>query len=94
MPRASAGESGGRDKVALQNGLMSAVESLSGQSVVLIDDVCTSGAHLIACANFLRAQGASVSTALCLARTVNAQHPTPLQLAPEDVEAESGFFRP
>jgi phosphoribosylpyrophosphate synthetase len=92
MPRASAGESGGRDKVALQNGLICGVESLSGQSAVLVDDVCTSGAHLVACAEFLRARGAIVGTALCLARTVNSQHPTPLQLAPKDVEAESGFF--
>jgi hypothetical protein len=63
MPRASAGESGGRDKVALQNGLICSAGSLQGQSAVLIDDVCTSGSHLMACADFLRDRGAVVQTA-------------------------------
>jgi len=46
-----------------------------------------SGAHLLACASFLRLRGAEIQLALCLARTVNTQHPTPLQLPAEDLEA-------
>jgi hypothetical protein len=87
MPRASAGESGGRDRTAIQAALqVTSLSSLKGQSVVLVDDVCTTGAHLVACANFLRDQGANVDYALCLARTVNFQHPTPLQVPPESLE--------
>jgi predicted amidophosphoribosyltransferase len=92
MPRASAGEAGARDKNAIQNGLQCSLPSLQDQSVVLVDDVCTSGAHLMACASFLRGLGASVNTALCLARTVNVQHPSPLHLVPEDVEAQLSLF--
>ncbi len=93
MPRASAGESGGRDKVAIQNGLKCSVETLSGQLIVLIDDVCTSGAHLRACADFLRGLGANVDIALCLARTVQSQHPSPLNVQPEDIEDQFRLFR-
>jgi hypothetical protein len=40
MPRASAGESGGRDKTAIQAALqVTSLSSLKGQSVVLVDDV-------------------------------------------------------
>jgi hypothetical protein len=47
---------------------------------------------LLACADFLREIGATVNTALCLARTVNVQHPSPLQLVPEDLEAQFNLF--
>lgn len=92
MPRASAGEAGARDKIAIQNGLQINAEIPKGQHVVLVDDVCTSGAHLVACANFLRAKGAHINTALCLARTVNSQHPTPLQMALEDLEIQGDLL--
>jgi predicted amidophosphoribosyltransferase len=92
MPRASEGQSGGRDKVAIQNGLKCVLEDLSGRLVVLVDDVCTTGAHLRACADFVRGLGATVSVALCLARTVNSQHPSPLQVQSEDIEDQLSFF--
>lgn len=42
-------------------------EPLSGQ-VILIDDVCTTGSTLSACARVLRAAGAEKITAICIAR--------------------------
>lgn len=43
-------------------------ERVTGQ-VVLLDDVVTTGAHMVACARKLRALGATVSIALCVAQT-------------------------
>jgi phosphoribosylpyrophosphate synthetase len=54
-------------------------QTLTGQ-IVLVDDVVTTGAHMVACARKLRALGATVSLALCAARTVKVQVPNPLDL--------------
>lgn len=45
-------------------------EKLSGRSVILIDDVCTSGATLEACATALKAVGAVSVWGLTLAREI------------------------
>ncbi|MGO8608844.1 ComF family protein, partial [Rhizobium johnstonii] len=46
--------------------------AVAGKSVVLIDDVHTSGATIDACATMLRRAGARRVTALCWARVVGA----------------------
>jgi hypothetical protein len=74
------------DHIAMQRELKCAVQTLTGQTVVLVSDVCVSGADIIACAHFLRNLGAEVGLGLCLAKLVQAQHPSPLRVAPEDIE--------
>jgi hypothetical protein len=71
---------------AIQDALRCSFDRLAGCSTVLIDDICVTGAHLLACARFLRSLGAEVGLALCLAKYVRSPHPNPLHVAPEDVE--------
>jgi competence protein ComFC len=52
--------------------------SLKGASLVLIDDVMTTGATLEGCARVLRAAGAADVRALTVARTVVARPPRPI----------------
>jgi hypothetical protein len=75
-----------REISVIQGALQCEFEILTGQSIVLIDDICVTGAHLTACARFLRCLGAEVGVALCLSKCVESQHPSPLQVMPEDVE--------
>jgi hypothetical protein len=50
--------------------------------VVLVDDVVTSGAHMVACTRKLRELGASVTIGLCAAKTVHDSVPDALNLPP------------
>jgi hypothetical protein len=59
--------------------------------VVLIDDVKTSGGHLIACARVLRKNGANVEHVLVAGRAVWEAVPDPYKVAPEDLEAVPTF---
>ncbi|MDO8977548.1 phosphoribosyltransferase family protein [Reyranella sp.] len=92
MPRASKGEANGRDKTFIQSHLITKANSLQGINVILVDDVCTSGAHLLACADYLRAKGATVANAVCIGKTSPTQHPTPLAVKPEDIENPFSMF--
>jgi hypothetical protein len=75
-----------RGTSAIQEALQCELATLKGCNVVLVDDICVTGAHLTACARFLRSRGAEAGLALCLARFVRSRHPTPLRVAPEDIE--------
>lgn len=57
-------------------------------TVVLVDDVASSGGHLIACARALRAQGHHVEHALCAAQTVNTHPPDIWNIASKDLEVD------
>jgi len=59
----------------------------SGRRIVLVDDVCTQGFHLLATAAFLRNHGLIVDHALCLGRTVWEPAENVLAMPPEDLEA-------
>ena len=62
-------------------------------AAVLVSDVCASGADIVACAHFLRNLGAEVGLSLCLAKSAQSQHPSPLQVAPEDIETQLNFMK-
>lgn len=84
MPSASSG-GGTRNENAIAAALRLAPETRPCRAV-LVDDVKTTGAHLRACARVLRAGGVAVHDVLVAGSTTWTQHPTPLDVAPEDIE--------
>lgn len=74
-----AAEGGTRDAALLQANLV--VGDGPPSQIVLIDDVATSGGHLLACARALRARGHHVEHAICAAQTVWT-HPTNMWAIP------------
>lgn len=80
-----ASEGGTRDAAVLQANLI--VRAGPPRQIVLVDDVATSGGHLLACARALRAQGHDVEHAICAAQTV-WNHPDNMWAIPSrDLEA-------
>ncbi|MCD6361106.1 MAG: ComF family protein [Armatimonadetes bacterium] len=57
---------------------------LKGRSIVLVDDVFTTGATISECANVLRAAGATAVYALTVARTAPPWHPASVRRADTD----------
>nr|WP_295828333.1 phosphoribosyltransferase [uncultured Azospirillum sp.] len=64
---------GTRDKFQLFRNL-SLIGSVDNRPHILIDDVCTTGAHFMSAAARLRNAGANVAFAACIGRTTNVQH--------------------
>ncbi len=60
---------------------------LKGKSLILVDDVFTTGATLSACARMLRKAGATAVYALTVTRGVPSWHPAALQAEPGDDRA-------
>lgn len=86
QPMLSASSEGGtRNQAEIQAALRVSPDVQPCQAV-LVDDVKTTGAHLRACAERLRQSGVSVSHVLVAASTSWTQHPTPLNVASEDIE--------
>jgi orotate phosphoribosyltransferase len=70
----SASKQGGpRDSATLYANLTFVEELRKGTTVVLVDDVMTSGGHLKACAAKIRSKGADVVLAICGGRTLYDQ---------------------
>lgn len=88
MPKAH--EGGTRNRTVIEEKLRVS-RNVAASQIVLIDDVKTTGAHLKACANVLRNVGAIVNHVIVAASTSWTPHPTPLQIAPEDLEADINF---
>jgi hypothetical protein len=85
-PIPSANEQGGtRDAAELFENLV-LMGDVKGWSVVLVDDVLTSGGHLKACAAKLRAAGADVLMAIVAGRADKNQVPDPFAVRSEDVD--------
>lgn len=81
----SANEEGGtRDAAALFANLV-LTEDVDGLSVILVDDVLTSGGHMQACAAKLRAAGATVLMAIVAARSDKNQVPEPFAVRVEEL---------
>lgn len=76
---------GTRNREVLRDNLRLS-EAFAPSRVVLVDDVKTTGAHALACADVLRAAGANVEILVAAGTTVWSQHETPFDLAPEDLE--------
>lgn len=60
-------------RLNMENAFCSIGTEITGINIIVIDDVCTSGATLEACASVLRAAGAGSVTGFTLAREINNQ---------------------
>ena len=76
---------GTRNSAALEANLV--VREGPTSKVVLVDDVVSSGGHLLACARALRAKGHTVEHALCAAQTVNTHPGNIWKIESRDLEA-------
>lgn len=73
-----------KDKLAFRGGTFT-------RPVVLVDDVKTTGNHLLACADVLREAGATVQLGIVAAFATQDPMPNPLSVDPEDLEDLSDF---
>lgn len=83
LPKASDG--GSRDPDLLIGNLWLSTP-VPKEPIVLLDDVVTTGGHLIACARGLTNHGASVTAAICAAQTVESQPADMWSLPPRTIE--------
>jgi hypothetical protein len=81
MRPAHSGNKQARDIDYLVSVLVCTQQQVAGP-VILVDDVVTTGAHMVACTRKLRDLGATVSICLCAAKTVHEAVPDPLNLPP------------
>ena len=79
-------DSGSRDPAVLLENLR-VQQGVPPSNIILIDDVATSGGHLLACARALRFFGHTVEHAICAAQTVWTHPHDMWAIAPKDLEA-------
>jgi len=84
-------EGGTRDPNILYGKLWVATE-LDPRPIVLVDDVGTTGGHVVACARALRHFGYQVEHALCAGQTVNTHPANMFDIAARDLEAGAPLF--
>lgn len=87
MDLGKAAEGGSRDPTVLQANLV--LKNGPPSNIVLVDDVATSGGHLLACARALRGAGHTVEHAICAAQTVNTHPENMWMIETRDLEANS-----
>lgn len=90
-PMTKSHEGGTRRVDVLKENLRVSSQIVRETTIVLVDDVKTTGAHIKACAGKLRDAGVSVQVCLVAAATVWKQVPDPFAIAPEDLEAPFDF---
>jgi len=79
-------EGGSRDQDTIQKALRVKAGIRAGTTVVLVDDVKTTGSHLRACANALRDHGCTVEHVIVAASTVWQPARDPFKLPAEEIE--------
>lgn len=85
-PIRSARTGGSRSAIYLHSRLAVAPTAHAGAEFVLIDDVCSSGGHLVAAEAALRDHGITVAFALCAGRTVWEEEEEPFALQTREFE--------
>lgn len=81
---------GSRNPIVIQQHLRQGPGILT-EPVVLLDDVCTSGGHLIAAARFLRSQGVHVADAFVVGRTAWKRPAKMFGVEPETLDTSDLF---
>jgi len=85
-PMQSARRGGTRSLTTLLQNCVAADSIRPGASILLVDDVITTGHHLAACATRLRKVGANVLLGICVGRTVTEQESEPFSWIERSVE--------
>lgn len=88
LPKARGG--GTRNPYVIQPHLRLSVDQLPA-SAVLVDDVCTSGGHLIAAARFLAARGLQIEDAFVVGRTTWDRPDSMFSVATTELDTNDGF---
>jgi hypothetical protein len=85
-------EGGPRDPAILFSNIESVLPVPRDKTIILVDDVCTTGGHLRAIAAFIGLNGGSAPSAICAARTAQDQSRDALGLMSDELEPYTPFL--